>query len=675
MGSRRRWQRDGPRPGGVAAEATSVGAILDIVSTVGPTARPEELEGPLSDVQPTKITHRPLLDGTRGVMMCVVLGYHLDGMTKLPGAWVSMDFFFVLSGYLITTLLVKEYEQHGRLDLRTFFRRRVRRLGPALLATLTGVFIAAGVLGGSKEWPDLRGDGVWTMFYIANWHFIWSAQSYFASFTLSPLRHAWSLAIEEQFYLIWPFVFLGLAFVTRFDKRKMLVGLGVALVASALWMRHLSLGDVDLSRAYYGTDTRGQGLIVGSMMALILWRDRWDTPRARVHAAWIGTVAFAGLVVMMLVFTDHSRAVYTNGGFVLIVLTSAVFIFGCARAETGPLAWIFGNPVSRHFGFISYSFYLWHWPVIVFLTGQRTGLTPVVLDLVRVAIALALAELTYWYLERPIHSQRWRLQRQGPVLGGAFVAVLGLLLLVTAGASTNRPPTSGGERASGDVSSERSVMVLGDSLAWELAGVVPDDFPYRVEGVYEPHCDIVGQRIYTGSSVDEASSACPNWSTRWEQGLSGQIDGLDGDPDAVVVTLGLRQLFDIDQDGRRVVVGSPEWETIYRTAVRKAVDTIRAETPAPIFWLDVPCFRWEAAGADGEEFDAGRLRTVNETLADELGGYDDVTVVPYAKRVCGGPDGTDTDIDLRPDGAHMTEEATRAFWTWLEPQVNGQVGR
>ena len=135
----------------------------------------------MPDVSLTKIKHRPLLDGTRGVMMLVVLGYHLGGITKLPGAWVSMDFFFVLSGYLITTLLVKEYERSGGLDLKTFFRRRVRRLGPALLAAMIGVFAIAGVLGGSKTFPELRGDGLSTLFYVANWHFIFSAQSYFAS--------------------------------------------------------------------------------------------------------------------------------------------------------------------------------------------------------------------------------------------------------------------------------------------------------------------------------------------------------------------------------------------------------------------------------------------------------------------------------------------------------------
>ncbi|HEX2577179.1 MAG TPA: acyltransferase family protein [Aquihabitans sp.] len=628
----------------------------------------------MSDQQPTKIKHRPLLDGTRGVMMCVVLGYHLEGSTKLPGAWVSMDFFFVLSGYLITTLLVKEYTERGRLDLRTFFRRRVRRLGPALLATLAGVFAIAGVLGGADKFPELRVDGLATLFYVANWRFIFSAQSYFASFDLSPLRHAWSLAIEEQFYLVWPLVFLGLAYVTRFDKRKMLVGLGVALAASVLWMRHLSLGTVDLSRAYYGTDTRGQGLIVGSMMALVLWRDRWDTPRARVVASWLGTAALAGLVVMMFLFTDHSRAVYTRGGFLLITVTAAVFIFGCARAERGPLAWIFGNPVSRHMGFVSYSFYLWHWPIIVFMSPQRLDWSPVVLDAARVAVALALAEATYWFLEKPIHQQRWELRRQGPVLGTAFAGCIAVLFLVTVGPVTSRPPaTGGGQQASGG-DADRSVLVVGDSLAWIVAGHAPDGFGYRVEGAYQAHCDIIGSRVFAGDGIDEADPDCRNWPERWAGAIRGDLEGFRGDPDAVLVTLGLRQLFDIDRDGRRVVVGTEEWEAEYRAAVSKAATIIRAGTDAPVMWLEVPCYTWGAVASDGEERDPDRIETVNRVLADELSRHPGFEVVPYRDRVCSGEDRAEPDPDIRPDGAHLTPEAVEGLWLDLRPRLDAAAG-
>ncbi|MCU1496640.1 MAG: hypothetical protein JWM47_593 [Acidimicrobiales bacterium] len=625
----------------------------------------------MSDVQPTKIKHRPLLDGTRGVMMCVVLGYHLGGLTKLPGAWVSMDFFFVLSGYLITTLLVKEFERSGRLDLVTFFRRRVRRLGPALLAVMVGVFLVAWAFGGPREFPTLRSDGLATLFYVANWHFIFADTSYFATNDLSLLRHAWSLAIEEQFYLVWPVVFLALARVTRFDRRKMLVGLGVCLVASVLWMRHLAGGSVDLSRAYYGTDTRGQGLIVGSMMALVLWRERWDTPRARVVAGRLGTAALAGLVVMMFLFTDSSRSVYTKGGFLLITVTAAVFIFGCARAESGPLAWIFGNPVSRHMGFVSYSFYLWHWPVIVLLSPPRFDWSPWLLDTTRVALALGLAEATHWFLEKPIHEQRWQLRRQGPVLGTAFAGAVAVLFLVSLAPPLPQVPTKGGENASGatTASATGDVLVMGDSLAWLLSGTAPADYPYRVQGIFQAHCDVIGDRIFTGSTVDEADEACAEWPTRWADALDGRIAAIDGRPDAILVSFGLRQLFDLDQDGTRIAVGSPEWEQQYRAAIGRAAGIIRARTEVPVFWLDVPCYRWEAAETDGEERDPARIAAVNRILADELADYEDITLLPYRNRVCTGPDRNIPDMDLRTDGAHLSIDAAGDFWEWLEPQI------
>lgn len=622
----------------------------------------------MSDAHLTKIKHRPLLDGTRGVMMCVVLGYHLGGPTKLPGAWVSMDFFFVLSGYLITTLLVKEYAQQGRLNLGLFYRRRVRRLGPALLAMLAGVFIIAGFLGGAETFPGLRKDGLSTLFYVANWRFIFSAQSYFDSFNISLLRHAWSLAIEEQFYLAWPLVFIGLALAVQFNRYKMMLILGVALIASVLWMSHLAQGNVDLSRAYYGTDTRGQGLLVGSMMALFLWRDRWDSVRARGVASWLGTLALLGLVVMMFVFADTSRAVYTHAGFLLITLTSAVFIFGCARADSGPLNWIFGNRLSRHMGVVSYSFYLWHWPIIVFMSPARLDWNPWMLDAARVAVSLGLAELTYWYLEKPIHEQRWTMRHQGRVMAAAFIACLALLYVVT---SNSTSPTT--QERTGPAP-EKRVMVLGDSLGFVLAILVPPNYPFQVEGSYQAHCDIIGNRIYTGSTIDEVTPKCHGWQQRWAAALRGESADVSGSADAVLVTLGLRQLFDIAEEDQRIVVGSTAWENRYRKAVNDAVAIIRSATDAPVLWLDVPCYRWDASGGDGEEYDAERLNTVNRLLKEVLSEHEGIEVVAYSKTVCRGPNGTESDPVLRPDGAHLTPQASAELWHSLESRFKRLTG-
>ena len=266
------------------------------------------------------IRRRPLLDGTRGVMMWVVLGYHLDGFTRLPGAWVSMDFFFVLSGYLITTLLLAEYTRsmggsggvEGKIDLRRFWTRRARRLLPALLVVLLGTFIIAGLMGGATEWPSLRGDGFSALFYYANWHFIWGSTSYWNSFVEPPLRHTWSLAIEEQFYLVWPLLFLVLMRFTKFSRLKMLAIMGGLLLLSAWWMRQKALGGVDLSRAYYGTDTRGQALIGGVMLAFFLWHDRYDGGKWVRRGSIIGTVSLVGLITMMFLFGDQDRASSTR---------------------------------------------------------------------------------------------------------------------------------------------------------------------------------------------------------------------------------------------------------------------------------------------------------------------------------------------------------------------------
>jgi peptidoglycan/LPS O-acetylase OafA/YrhL len=601
--------------------------------------------------------------------MFLVLGYHLGGIWKLPGAWVAMDFFFVLSGYLITTLLMKEYTQQGSLNLPRFYQRRARRLGPALLAVLAGVFIAAAFLGGAAEFPNLRWDGIATLFYMANWRFILSAQSYFASFDLSLLRHAWSLAIEEQFYLVWPVVFLALAGVTRLDRRKMLIVLAVVLVASAWWMRQLALGDVDLSRAYFGTDSRGQGLIVGTMMALILWRERWDSPRARRVAGWMGTVAFGVMLVMMVTLSDSSRWVYTHGGFLVVCLTSAVFIFGCARADQGPLQWIFGNKFAVHMGAVSYGFYLWHWPVIILMTPERLDWPPLQLDIARVIVSLLLTELTYWSLEKPIHEQRWVFRRQGLVLGTAFASCLAILLLATQNPGSLAPSIAeSGQERSGTASGKR-VLVVGDSLAWVLRLTVPAGYPFQVEAIYQGHCDIIGDSIYIGDKTEQAESVCSRWPARWSNGIKGKVEGVVGQPDAVLVSVGLRQLFDIEDNGRRIVVGSATWERRYRAAIKRAVKVIRSETDVPILWLDVPCFRWEGAGTVGEEYDAERLAAVNRALADALSGEEGIEMVPYAQWVCHGADNTESDATLRPDGAHLTKESGEEFWRRLGPQL------
>jgi peptidoglycan/LPS O-acetylase OafA/YrhL len=617
--------------------------------------------------EPTSLTHRPLLDGVRGVLMSVVVGYHLGGWAKLPGGWVAMDLFFVLSGYLITTLLVKEQEATGRVSFGIFYRRRVRRLAPALLLVLAAVFVAVMAGGWTDDFPNLRGDGLSALFYVANWHFIWSDQSYFSSFQQSPLRHTWSLAIEEQFYLVWPIVYVAMARLLRNDRRAIVALLVVGVAASAWWMRHLVLGGAELSRAYYGTDTRAQGLLVGAVLALVLWPNRWDTEKGRRVGSVVGTVGAVALGVMTVVFHDDNAAVYTRFGFVAICLACAGLVFGAVRATSGPLAWAFGNPVTRHLGHLSYVAYLWHWPVIVLVAPPRFDLSPETARIVQLVLSLVLAEVTHRFVEDPIHRRRILFRFDGMALAGATATVFALMLLLPGASGPTAPPDSGrltreadpvaveraaAERTEADPEPVARVSLVGDSTAWVSSVQAPDDLPFQLDAAFRARCDIVGTDVFAGDQPNAPGSDCPQWTDDWAAIAAT-------DPDVVVVSLGLRQLFDLDVDGTRVVLGSPAWEARYREAVDRAVGILRAGTDAPILWLEVPCFRWSEGGTAGEEGDPERIDEVNRVLADQLATHDATEVVPYRAWVC--PDDT-LDVDLRPDGAHLTEAGVAELW-------------
>ena len=345
--------------------------------------------------------------------------------------------------------------------------------------------------------------------------------------------------------------------------------------------------------------------------------------------------------------------------------TSAAFIYGCARAERGPLKWIFGNPVSIHLGIISYPFYLWHWPVIVFVEqaiGDRWS--SAAWKPLAVLLSLAAAELTFWFVERPIHTGQVRLPRPSVVLGGAVAASVVALLLATTGVPGGaQVPTEGtGLMTSGAPKADSKVLVVGDSLAWVVGGGAPKDLQYKVNGVFQAHCDIIGQRIYLGSTVEEADPKCPTWPQRW----AGAVKLL---PDAVVMLTGLRQLFDLDVDGKRVVVGTPEWETEYRRSVERALTVLQSQGDVPLLIFNVPCYRWENRDTSGEEHDARRLRIVNRALKSVVDEFPNARVVDYASRVCTGKGGTEPIGDVRPDGAHLDKVSTVALWRWLQPQI------
>ena len=214
--------------------------------------------------------HQPALDGLRGVAVVAVLLYH-GGVSAAGGGFLGVDVFFALSGFLITSLLLAERASTGRIDLKAFWGRRARRLLPALLVVLVFVAVYAAVFARPGELDRIRQDGLSTLLYLANWRMIFGGQSYFESFEApSPLRHTWSLGIEEQWYLVWPLVVaLVLAWWRGAGRRALGVMCAVLAAASAVAMAVLASGADDPSRAYYGTDARAQGLLLGALLAVV----------------------------------------------------------------------------------------------------------------------------------------------------------------------------------------------------------------------------------------------------------------------------------------------------------------------------------------------------------------------------------------------------------------------
>ena len=399
------------------------------------------------------LTYMPSLDGIRALSVLAVIIYHANKMW-LPGGFLGVEVFFVISGYLITLLLLAESEKNGSISLKEFWWRRARRLLPALWVVVLGVVVFAALF--QREMlGTLRGDVVAALLYGFNWFQIWVGTSYFTSFEFVPLRHLWSLAVEEQFYLIWPVVMLVVA---KFGKRRLPIvsavffGLAVVLaIYTALVYQpgtisnigdtpnqFMSLFGQPVSRIdflFLGTLTRSSGLLLGA--ALAIWWRPWLLQNSRAGANklfdFIGFGGLAALALMMWRFqtviegTDEGTVGYDflfRGGFFLTDLASLAVIAAAVHPSSKILARSLSNPVLVWLGRRSYGFYLFHWPVFQFYRRfAGKGLTPYEF-VVLVLFALALTELSYRYIETPVRQgavSRWWAEFRQPAFGAQLV--------------------------------------------------------------------------------------------------------------------------------------------------------------------------------------------------------------------------------------------------------------
>jgi peptidoglycan/LPS O-acetylase OafA/YrhL len=379
-----------------------------------------------------RLAYRPGLDGLRAIAVTAVFLYH-SRIDWLPGGFLGVDLFFVLSGYLITSLLLVEWEARNRIDLRRFWLRRARRLLPALVVVVLGSLVLAAIFA-RQDLAHTRSDAVSSLLYYTNWHLIIANHSYFNLMgNPSLLQHLWSLAVEEQFYLVWPLLFVpGLVLLGRRHLPFVVVA-GTAASAALMWL--LYNPDGDPSRVYYGTDTRAFLLLMGILLALV-WPRIERMRRAVPLIELLGIAALVGTVLLFLRMQDFNPTLYRGGdlaaAFCFVVLIAAV-----AHPRTG-IGQAVGVAPLRWVGERSYGIYLWHWPIILLLAGVNTrpGIGIVV---AAAAIVLAAATLSYRYVEQPIRTgslqrrlaerpRRLRLELVGTGLLG-LVAALAILFV------------------------------------------------------------------------------------------------------------------------------------------------------------------------------------------------------------------------------------------------------
>ncbi len=387
----------------------------------------------MSDSSPSskRLPYMPGLDGLRAIAVLAVFVYHFhNGGGWLPGGFLGVDVFFVISGYLITSLLLSEFRKEGRVDLVAFWLRRARRLLPAV-GVLIAVVMIVGAFFDLGQISTLRGQALASMAYVTNWDLIVSHQSYFEQFARPSLfRHLWSLAVEEQFYLLWPIVFAF--FMTRFGHRRVVIGVIAGAIASSLLMAIL-FNPVNPNRVFYGTDTRATPLLIGVALAFFWHPEKLRARTGNLAPAALDALGVIGLSMVLITFLtvhDYDVSLY-HGGFLLLSIWTAMLVAALAHPAAS-IGRTLGNPAMRWLGVRSYSFYLWHWPILELTRpGIDVSLHGPVLFALQLGATLALADLSYRYVEQPFRrSTSWqrpdwtRIGRVGIAVGVTVVVVV-----------------------------------------------------------------------------------------------------------------------------------------------------------------------------------------------------------------------------------------------------------
>ena len=655
--------------------------------------------------------YEPSLDGIRAFSVIAVMLYHAN-VAWLPGGFLGVEVFFVVSGFLITSLLIEERESNHRINLKQFWIRRARRLLPAFFVMLCATAVCVAFYATDSA-PDFRRDMFPSLGYFSNWWQIFAVDTpYFAASSLPVLRHLWSLAVEEQWYLLWPLLFT-VVFGAKWMRPKisgvlLIVCSGAIMVTTAL--RFVEDNETRTNFLYLSTFTRSSGLLLGAAVAL-LWRPwrktstRFVLARSMVaDALAIGSIAVIGYLMATVHVAD---ARLYQGGLAATTIASAVIIAVVMRPNGLLIKRFFSYNFFAEIGRRSYGLYLWHWPIFVVAHARDS------ID--RLAIALAatiiINEFVYQYVEIPTRhgalGNWWRnrpqlsaMHRRLPIfvaavvvasLGITGVKVVGIqardlsidtsnakvefaVPTTVANASTNSTPSvSGSSTTSTTIATlPRKLVIVGDSQARSLAVNKPSGIKKTFVitdgsidgcGVYNKGVGVGG----TNGNFRRNFANCVGFEKSWAKSAR------KAKADVALVVIGAWEVLDLKFGSSTLVFNTPAADAMFRSQVRVGVNALRA-TGATVALLEVPCMRpvtskggpVPALPQRGDDTRTGHL---NDLLREIAAPEDDgVFFVSGPKEWCSDPK-ISTSLSYRWDGVHAYKPGAKLIFETIATSI------
>jgi peptidoglycan/LPS O-acetylase OafA/YrhL len=635
------------------------------------------------------------LDGLRAVAVVAVIVYHFAPKT-LPAGFLGVDVFFVVSGFLISRLVVAEITGTNALGLGHFWARRARRLLPALATMTLVVLVAVAIDSTAAEKHDIRAQALGTLFYCANWVMIYAKGSYFTSIGRpSPFLHMWTLAVEEQFYLVFPLVcFAARRVIARHPVRASVVALLGAL-ASTVWMAVLVSPTGDPSRAYLGSDSHAMGLLVGVALGVLAGAGKpWDAMAGRLRASAaaarvagaVGLGALLAVLVTMFVLDGNTYSLY-RGGFLAFSVLCGVVLTVVVMLPATRVAQMLNAPWLVAVGLRSYSLYLWHWPVRVFVSPS-SGLDGAALFMVRLVVSIVLAEISFRVVERPfrVGVVARRSGSRGAIFYFAAIAVVAAVLVTTVAAPVALPPSDLGSAAAAVQKHTRPtaptgssgpavapptlrVDVFGDStgLVFGISGAEhAQELHITVGGDARLGCGIVQTDHFSDGRVVDNPKECEGWQARWRAKLRRE-------PHAVVSLMtGAWDILDHDTAAGIVRFGTPEWTNLVTASLRGALQVL-TEGGRTVYVFQVPCY---GAGDSNfplpERSDPNRIAALNDIFGRVAREMANVEIVRWRTFVCPNGHRLESLHGVRlwqPDDVHLTDAGGVLVWKWWLPQL------